>query len=197
MSTQSTLTVTGFVGSTVRFSPGKDGGVPYASFRLGSTHRIYDRTQQAFRDGPTQWYTVKVWRQVAVHVAHSLHKGEPVVVTGRLSTDEWASPEGPRTTLVLEATALGHDLVFGQTIFSRVASPAAGEAQGAAQAEAQVGAGDAGDGHGEAGPADVTGLTELADPEEAGGPGDPGEDEIDEDDVADDELAPLGAALVG
>jgi single-strand DNA-binding protein len=64
MSTQSTLTVTGFVGSSVRFSVGKEGGVPYASFRLGSTQRVFDRAAQAYRDTPTQWYTVKVWRQV-------------------------------------------------------------------------------------------------------------------------------------
>lgn len=125
MSTQSTLTVTGFVGSSVRFSVGQEGGVPYASFRLGSTQRVFDRATQAYKDTPTQWYTVKVWRQVATNVVQSLRKGDPVVVTGRLRTQEWANLEGTHTTLVLEATALGHDLVFGTTRLERTMGPGA------------------------------------------------------------------------
>lgn len=125
MSTQSTLTVTGFVGSSVRFSVGQEGGVPYASFRLGSTQRVFDRATQAYKDTPTQWYTVKVWRQVATNVVQSLRKGDPVVVTGRLRTQEWANLEGAHTTLVLEATALGHDLVFGTTRLERTLGPGA------------------------------------------------------------------------
>lgn len=174
MSTQSTLTVTGFVGSSVRFSVGKEGGVPYASFRLGSTRRIFDRTTQAYRDSQTQWYTVKVWRQVATNVVQSLRKGEPVVVTGRVHTEEWSGPEGPRSTLVIEATALGHDLAFGTTRLERTVAPGA--------ARAGAGAGDEA-----AAPVDVTGMTVLA-PDEGPGDDEPGDDELDEDDLEDDDL---------
>jgi single-strand DNA-binding protein len=170
----STLTVTGFVGSAVRYSPGENGGVPYASFRLGCTRRIYDRATQAFRDGPTQWYTVKAWRQVATHVAHSLHKGEPVVVTGRLSTDEWAGPDGPRTSLVIEATALGHDLVFGSTFFARTTSPAHAASEG------------------EEPPVDVTALPEATGPE--GLPEATVLEEEFEDDEPDEDLEELDQA---
>ena len=179
MSTQSTLTVTGFVGSSVRFSVGKEGGVPYASFRLGSTPRLRDRVTGAYRDGDTQWYTVKVWRQVATNVVQSLRKGEPVVVTGRLHTEEWVSPDGPRTSLVIEASALGHDLVFGTTKLERTVAPAAHgqETEGVP---------------GEAAPVDVSAMTVLAPDDE---PAD--DDELDEDDL--DELADetAEAALVG
>lgn len=167
MSIQSTLTVAGFVGSSVRYSPGENGSVPYASFRLGSTQRVYDRAAQAWRDGPTQWYTVKVWRHVARNVAESLHKGEPVVVGGRLSTDEWAGPDGPRTSLVIEASALGHDLFFGATRFARVLGPSPAVADGEGPAEGEGG-----------GPVDVSALAEE----------DVEDDELDEDDVEDDEL---------
>lgn len=158
MSTQSTLTVTGFVGSSVRFSVGKEGGVPYASFRLGSTQRIYDRAAQTFRDAPTQWYTVKVWRHVATNVVQSLRKGEPVIVSGRLRTEEWVGPEGPRTSVVIEATALGHDLTFGTAKFERTMAPS-GRAAGS---EAD-------------GPVDVSALAEAPDDGE--------EPELDEGDV--------------
>lgn len=167
MSTQSTLTVTGFVGSSVRYSPGENGSVPYASFRLGSTPRVRDRLTQAWKDGPTQWYTVKVWRTVARNVAESFHKGEPVVVTGRLSTDEWAGPEGPRTSLVIEATALGHDLVFGATRFARIMGPfPAGGQDGQDEPDDEA-------------PADLTGLVEL--PERDDGDGESDGDEPDAD----------------
>lgn len=176
MSIQSTLTVAGFVGSSVRYSPGENGSVPYASFRLGSTQRVYDRATQAWRDGPTQWYTVKVWRHVARNVAESLHKGEPVVVTGRLSTDEWAGPDGPRTSLVIEATALGHDLVFGFTRFVRITSSSGAAADQAAEAEPAPD---------EAAPADVSGLVELA------GEDDPEFDEDELDELTADEESAL------
>ncbi len=150
MSTQSQLTVTGFVGSSVHYFPGENGSVPYTSFRLGSTPRVRDRVTREWKDGPTQWYTVKVWRNVARNVAESFRKGEPVVVTGRLSTDEWAGPEGPRTSLVIEATALGHDLVFGATRFVRITSSSAEHDEP----------------DDDSAPADVSGLVELAEPDE-------------------------------
>jgi len=62
---------------------------------------------------------VKAWKHVARNVALSLHKGDPVVVTGRLSLDEWDGPDGPRTSLVVEATALGPDLTLGEARFAR------------------------------------------------------------------------------
>ena len=176
MSTQSTLTVTGFVGSSVRFSIGQEGGgVPYASFRLGSTQRVFDRAAQAYKDTPTQWYTVKVWRHVATNVVQSLRKGDPVVVTGRLRTQEWSNLEGAHTTLVIEAAALGHDLVFGTTRLERTLGPGAHRT------------GPAGD---EPVVADVSGLAEAPEP----GPDEPDGDELagdepDGDELAGDELA--------
>ena len=182
MSTQSTLTVTGFVGSSVRFSIGQEGGgVPYASFRLGSTQRVFDRAAQAYKDTPTQWYTVKVWRHVATNVVQSLRKGEPVVVTGKLRTQEWVNPEGSHTTLVIEATALGHDLVFGTTRLERTL----GGSHGPSEAPPAV---------------DVSALAEAPadedadeDPDDELDEDDPDED--DEDDVLDEE--DLAEAFVG
>lgn len=127
MSTQSTLTITGWLGSDVKFSPGGDGTVPFAWFRLGATRRFYDRAAGEWRDGATQWFTVKVWRHVAANVAQSLRKGDPVLVHGRFATDEWTGPDGPRTTLVIEADALGPDLTFGSSHFARTVSPAGRE----------------------------------------------------------------------
>jgi len=169
MSMQTTLTVTGWLGSEVRYSRGTDGATPYASFRLRCTQRRFDRAEQVWKDGPTTWFTVKAWRHVAGNVAASLRKGDPVVVHGRLSVDEWTGPDGPRTTLVLEAQALGHDLTFGDTTFRRTASQApagaAGEGQPVGDGEAPA---TAEDGLPDDAVPDLTGHLELVDddPEE-------------------------------
>jgi single-strand DNA-binding protein len=145
MSTQSLdLTVVGWIGTEVRSFHENDGGTPFTTFRLGSTRRWFDKQTGAWKDGQTEWFNVKVWRTTALNVARSLRKGDPVIVQGRLSTEEWISEQGPRTSLVLEATSLGHDLAFGSSHFARTVSTAA-----AAEDEAKV-------------PTDVSELTEVA-----------------------------------
>ena len=120
------VTVVGWVGSDLRtYHLDGVGGVPYAQFRLASTRRVLDRQTGAFRDGPTLWFTVKAWRTVAVNLGASLRKGDPVVVVGRLAQSEWVAQDGaPRSELVLEALALGHDLGYGTSQFRRTLSGA-------------------------------------------------------------------------
>lgn len=115
------VTVVGWVGSDLRtYHLDGVGGVPYAQFRLASTRRVLDRQSGAFRDGPTLWFTVKAWRAAAVNLDASLAKGDPVLVVGRLGQSEWVAQDGaPRSELVLEALAVGHDLSFGTTKFRR------------------------------------------------------------------------------
>lgn len=129
MSTQSLdLTVVGWIGTDVRIHHESDGGVPFSTFRLGSTRRWFDRQAGEWRDGQTEWFNVKVWRTTAVNAARSLRKGDPVIVHGVLSTEEWVGTDGPRTSLVLDASALGPNLAFGSSHFARnvSATPAAG-----------------------------------------------------------------------
>ena len=125
MSTHSLdLTLVGWVGSDVRHFSGP-GTVPFTSFRMASTRRWFDRREGTWRDGRTEWFTVKIWRSGALNVAESLRKGDPVVVHGRLSTEEWQAEDGPRTSLVVEASAVGHDLTFGRTRFARTVTAGA------------------------------------------------------------------------
>lgn len=111
------VTVVGWAATTPREVVGD--GVPFTSFRLASTPRYFDGRQGAWADGKTEWVTVKAFRDVAFNVAASVHKGDPVLVHGRLLTQEWQSETGPRTTLVVEAVALGHDLTRGTARFAR------------------------------------------------------------------------------
>lgn len=142
-----TLTLVGWLGSDPKHYPGTapaagttaDPGVtgtpgapstPFTTFRMASTRRWFDRERGAWVDGRTEWFTVKAWRGAARNVAESLRKGDPVLVHGRLSTDEWSTADGePRTSLVLDAIAIGPDLAYGTARYARTvhASGPAGE----------------------------------------------------------------------
>lgn len=111
------VTVVGWAASTPREVVGE--GVAFTSFRVATTPRWYDSRQGAWTDGRTEWITVKAFRDAAFNIAASVHKGQPVIVQGRLRTEEWAGENGLRTTLVLDAAAVGHDLTRGTAKFAR------------------------------------------------------------------------------
>jgi single-strand DNA-binding protein len=114
-----TLTLVGWLGTEPRHYPGTNGATPFTTFRMASTRRWFDRDKGVWADGRTEWFTVKSWRSAARNVAESLRKGDPVVVHGRLSTEEWSGPDGSRTALVLDAIAIGPDLAYGSARYSR------------------------------------------------------------------------------
>jgi single-strand DNA-binding protein len=91
--------------------------------------RRRDRETGEWTDGPTSFVTVQCWRALAENVHMSVHKGEPVLVTGRLQIRRFEDLEGaPRTAAEIEATSVGHDLTRGVAKFSRTRWPAAAEA---------------------------------------------------------------------
>ena len=111
------VTVVGWAPTTPREIVGD--GVPFTSFRVATTPRYFDGRRGAWADGRTEWITVKAFRDAAFNVAASISKSDPVIVHGRLQTEEWVGENGPRTTLVLEANAVGHDLTRGTAKFAR------------------------------------------------------------------------------
>ncbi len=113
-----TVTVTGWAGSTPKEISGD--GVPYTSFSVSVAERRFDARTQEWGDGPTEWFRVKAWRELARNVAESIRKGDPVVVTGKLRTEEWQNEEGSHAQFVIEADAVGHDLSLGESRFRRV-----------------------------------------------------------------------------
>lgn len=118
MAEQIPITVTGWVSTVPKEVVGD--GVPYTWFRMGHTPRRRDPLTGTWSDGPTEWFTVKAWRDAAFNIAASVRKGDPVVVHGRLRTDTWQPEDGRQvTTLVVEASAVGHDLMKGTSTFAR------------------------------------------------------------------------------
>ncbi|KQY99287.1 single-stranded DNA-binding protein [Microbacterium sp. MEC084] len=114
-------------------------GIAVTRFRLASPTRRYDRAANAWVDGATNWYSVSAYRGLADNAAASLHKGERVVVSGRLRLRTWESDGRKGMEAEVDADALGHDLRFGTTAFQRTAPrSAAADAQGASGAQEGV-----------------------------------------------------------
>ena len=114
-------TVFGFMG-TQPTRLGQPGSTPVCSFRLGSTPAYYDAAAGVWKRKSTTWLTVKAFRTLAVNALACLHKGDPVIVSGSLVTEEWTSDGQPHSSLVLVADGIGHDLARGQDTFTRIQS---------------------------------------------------------------------------
>lgn len=110
---QGTVTITGFVGADPT-SFGKENAPAGCTFRLGCTRSYRNGDNREWKDMPTTWFTVKAFRQLASHARMSLHKGDPVIVTGLLNTEQWNTQSGEtRSRMVIEASNIGHDLNYG------------------------------------------------------------------------------------
>ena len=110
-----TATVTGNVGSEV-LEIGSGAGV---KFRLCATERYPDRRTGEWVDGKVFWVEVVCWGRLADGVRSSVRKGDAVVVTGRLETDQYIVEGQKRSKTQLQATTVGHDLMWGTTQFRR------------------------------------------------------------------------------
>lgn len=109
------VTVQGYVGTVPESR--EVGDTEVTSFRVASTPRTFSQ-KDGWADRETNWYTVNAWRGLARHCMSSLHQGEPVIVHGRLRTQVWQDSSGAnRTTMVIEATSVGHDLTRGTSAF--------------------------------------------------------------------------------
>jgi single-strand DNA-binding protein len=108
-----TITLTGVVATEPRHLITAD-GLTISSFRLASTRRRFDSTEQKWTDGDTDWFTVTAYRQLATNSAESINKGDRILVRGAVRVREWESGETKGTTVEVEADALGHDLMWGQ-----------------------------------------------------------------------------------
>ncbi|AEG43837.1 single-stranded DNA-binding protein [Isoptericola variabilis] len=166
------VTVVGHVGTDAGLSVSTN-GVEWTTFRLASTRRVRNPQTGEWSDGETLWFTVKAFREKARNLSFSLRKGDPVVVTGRFTTEEWDAervhtlPDGSTVTLperryrhVIEAQHVGVDATRGVVRFARID-----------RTDAPAGAGPGGPGTGAAatgGPGDdvpVPGTTaSLVDP---------------------------------
>ncbi|TFC88635.1 single-stranded DNA-binding protein [Cryobacterium sp. TMT4-31] len=147
-----TIALTGIVATTPRHLV-TSSGLAITSFRLACRQRRYDRVKNAWVDADTNWYTVSSFRQLAHNVERSVHKGEPVLVTGRLRIRDWENEDRTGTSVEVEADAVGHNLAWGTTALMRTTAPSAAEQRDADPAGGATGGATGGTAGGTAGEA--------------------------------------------
>jgi single-strand DNA-binding protein len=104
-------------------------GTEVVNFRLAVNERRRN-ADGTWGDGPTSWFRVAVWGVLGRNAHASLHKGERVVVQGTLRITEFSTESGSTTrNAEVRALAIGHDLAFGTTAFTRAGQSQAGQAQ--------------------------------------------------------------------
>lgn len=131
-----TILIRGFTASDPALST-LPNGVPVVNFRLASTPRWQDATG-TWKEGTTNWYTVKAYRRLAQNIATSIEKGQPLVVSGRQRISRWNREDGTQgTTVEVDALGIGHDLNYGTSTFARtVEKRTVNDMQGVPQQEA-------------------------------------------------------------
>jgi single-strand DNA-binding protein len=105
------VTVTGNVaGDVVSRRVGANEEHLLVTFRVASSERRWDKASESWVDGDRFTASVNCWRRLAEGAMASLVKGDPVVVSGRLSVREFETEAGRRYMTEIAATAVGPDL---------------------------------------------------------------------------------------
>ena len=112
------ITISGLVATTPRHLVTQD-GLPITSFRVASAQRRFDRNQNRWIDGETNWYTITSFRQLAINSSESINKGDRIVVSGKLRVRDWDNGERSGTSVEVDAESIGHDLSWGTATFVR------------------------------------------------------------------------------
>jgi single-strand DNA-binding protein len=64
-------------------------GTPICRMRIVAQDRRFDKQANDWVDGDTLWMDVTVFKQLAENCVESITKGDQVVVTGKIKTEEW------------------------------------------------------------------------------------------------------------
>ncbi len=95
-------------------------GASVASFRIASNSRRFDKATNTWIEQDPSYLSITAWSQLAENVALSVHKGQALVVTGKLKVKQWQAAEKSGTNVEIDATAIGHDLNRGTSEFTKV-----------------------------------------------------------------------------
>ncbi len=95
-----------------------------AMVSVGVTPRVFNTQVGKFIDGETVWYSVRCYGHLARNVALSVDKGTPLLVRGKQTTRTYVTKNGAeRSSVVLNADAIGIELNTGTATFTRLAHP--------------------------------------------------------------------------
>ncbi|HEX9889442.1 MAG TPA: single-stranded DNA-binding protein [Nitriliruptorales bacterium] len=99
----------------LRFLPS---GAPVCNFRIASNRRWKDKQGQQQEE--TTFIDVNVWREYGENVAESLHKGDRVIVIGRLRIRSYQAQDGStRWVTEIEADEVAPSLRWARAQISK------------------------------------------------------------------------------
>lgn len=76
-------------------------GVAVTNFTVAHTPRRLNRETDEWEDaGDTLWLPVSVWREHGENIAATLHKGDPVIVIGQLTSRSYLTEAGEKRTVI-------------------------------------------------------------------------------------------------
>jgi single-strand DNA-binding protein len=94
-------------------------GVPVVNLTVASTPR--QLVGGDWRDGRAVFVRCTAWRELAERIVASLHKGDRVVVLGRLKMNEFQTRDGEkRSTLEVDIDEIGASLRYAKATVERV-----------------------------------------------------------------------------
>jgi single-strand DNA-binding protein len=114
-----TIALTGLVATVPEYRRVRGGELAVASFRLASSQRHFDPNTRTWVTGDTNWFTVSAFRNLATNVQESIHKGDRVVVIGKLKIQTWDIGEKKGTNVEIDADNIGQDLAWGTAQYTR------------------------------------------------------------------------------
>src|SRR5699024_7248735 len=88
----------------------RGGDDPVFSFRVASNTRYQDRESGEWKNGSTLYFTASCWGRLAEKAGGRLVKGDAVILSGRLLTNEYERDGVMRRDLEMRVAALGPDM---------------------------------------------------------------------------------------
>jgi len=120
-------------------------GTPICRMRLVAADRRMNKQTNEWEDGDTLWMDVTAFKQLAENTVESVVKGDLVIVTGKIRTEEWDDKDtgGKRSKVSMIADTVSASLQFrviphGEARRAQAPAPAA-QAYGAAAPSAYAG----------------------------------------------------------
>lgn len=130
-----TVTIVGVIGTEPKRIETAGGAM--ISFRMVSAQRRFDRANNQWVDGAPNWYSVSAFRELAKNALASFARGDRVLVAGRLSIRPWEAGGKSGTDVLVTADALGHDLTWGTSSYTKTARASIADPQPAARPETE------------------------------------------------------------
>ena len=101
----------------LRYTPS---GVAVANFRVATNPRRYDSQASQWVDDQPLFLACNLWREAAENAANSLHKGDRVIVVGRLKQRTYETRDGEnRTVFEVEVDDVGPSTKWATVQVSR------------------------------------------------------------------------------